>query len=315
MSARLLRIATTIGTLCLALGRCGAGGERRGRSRIVFGDRLGEPGRRSSRPRDRRSRSRIRGRRKRRRALSLEMPAGLTGYLNSVPLCSLADLATAECPPDSQVGLATTRAFHEGDAAFLFGTAPLYAVSPAGSGGYGRLAFTIPTLDFTQSLIAAIRTGSDYGMRLTAPRTCPGAAPLQRLGVDALGAPVRSRPRRGAVPAGLRRVSRGWRTRAATPNRPPPARRRIGARRVPADLRPAALARARAPDLPGPRTPGRRPRRRSPAPTGCGFVGFIPSVSVAGELELADADLPQRRFQASAGNRARSRPPPAPSRW
>ena len=135
----------------------------------------------------------------------MEMPAGLTGYLNSVPLCSLADLATAECPPDSQVGLATTRALHEADPDFLFGTAPIYAVAATGSGGYGRLAFTIPTLDFTQSVIAAVRTGGDYGLRLTAPNL-PAAAPLQAPRADPLGAPVRPRPRRGAVPAGLRRL-------------------------------------------------------------------------------------------------------------
>src|SRR5690349_20796651 len=47
------------------------------------------------------------------KTLILEMPAGLTGYLTSVPLCSLADLALGECPPDAQVGLATTRGLDE----------------------------------------------------------------------------------------------------------------------------------------------------------------------------------------------------------
>ncbi len=122
------------------------------------------------------------------KSLTLEMPAGLTGYLNSVPECSLADLALGACPSDAQVGLATTRALDEGDPDFLFGTAPLYAVSPTGSGGYGRLAFTIPTLDFTQSLIGTIRTGDDYGLRLTA-QNLPAAAPLRRLDLTLWGLP------------------------------------------------------------------------------------------------------------------------------
>jgi Invasin, domain 3 len=122
------------------------------------------------------------------KTLTVEMPAGLTGYFNSVPHCSLADLAIAECPPDSQVGLATTRALKEGDADFLFGTAPVFAVSPTPSGGYGRLAFTIPTIGFTQSLVAAVRTGDDYGLRLTAPNL-PGAAPLQSLRLTLWGLP------------------------------------------------------------------------------------------------------------------------------
>jgi hypothetical protein len=122
------------------------------------------------------------------KTLTLEMPAGLTGYFNSVPHCSLADLATAECASDSQVGLATTHAFHEGDPDFLLGTAPLYAVSPTGSGGYGRLAFTIPTLGFTQSMIADVRSGGDYGIQLTAP-DLPGSAPLQALGLTLWGLP------------------------------------------------------------------------------------------------------------------------------
>ena len=65
-----------------------------------------------------------------------------------------------ECSPDSQIGLATTARVKEANPAFLFGTAPVYAVT-AGSGEYGRLAFTIPTLVFTQSLQVGVRTGGD----------------------------------------------------------------------------------------------------------------------------------------------------------
>jgi Invasin, domain 3 len=120
--------------------------------------------------------------------LTLDAPQGLTAYLNSIPPCSLADLATGECVPASQVGLATTRAAHDGTPDFLFGTAPVYAIRPAGD-EYGRLAFTIPTLGFTQSMQAAVRTGGDYGVRLTIPNL-PSAAPLQGLGLLLWGSPA-----------------------------------------------------------------------------------------------------------------------------
>jgi hypothetical protein len=211
------------------------------------------------------------------KSLTLEMPGGLTGYLNSVPECALADLAIAECPPDSQVGLATTRAFHEGDAHFLFGTAPLYAVSPTGSGGYGRLAFTIPTLDFTQSLVATIRTGDDYGMRLTVPNL-PGAAPLRTLGLTLWGLPFDSVHDAARFPLG----SEGCPGEAdASCNTEPtasgaPEKALIGypptcGQQLSLGLElqtyqdPEHLAGAAA---------------TLPAPTGCNFVGFIPSVLV-----------------------------------
>ena len=120
------------------------------------------------------------------KTLTIELPPGLVAYLNSVPQCSLADLATVECPPSSQVGLATTR--RAGNPTFLFGTAPIYAVTPAGGDAYGRLAFTIPTLAFTQSLLVGVRAGGDYGLRVELPNL-PAAAPLRRLDLTLWGAP------------------------------------------------------------------------------------------------------------------------------
>jgi hypothetical protein len=212
------------------------------------------------------------------KSLTLEMPAGLTGYLNSVPQCSLADLAVAECAPDSQVGLATTRAFHEPrDPDFLFGTAPVYAVAPAGSGGYGRLAFTIPTLDFTQSLIATIRTGSDYGLRLTAPNL-PGAAPLQTLGLTLWGLPFDSVHDAARFPQG----SEGCPGLAdASCNTEPtasaaPEKALIGY--PPTCAQPLSLGL----ELQTYQDPEHLAGAATtlPSATGCNFVGFIPSVLV-----------------------------------
>ncbi len=221
------------------------------------------------------------------KSLTMEMPTGLTGYLNSVPLCSLADLATAECPPDSQVGLATTHASHEVDPDFLFGTAPIYAVAATGSGGYGRLAFTIPTLDFTQSVIGAVRTGSDYGLRLTAPNL-PIAAPLQALGLTLWGLPydpvhdaARFPPGSEGCP-GLADASCNTEPTAsdaaekALVGYPPTCGQQLSLG--------LELQTYQDPEhLTGAST-------TLPAPTGCNFLGFLPSVSV----------------QASASSRTRS---------
>ena len=211
------------------------------------------------------------------KTLTLEMPAGLTGYLNSVPQCSLSDLALGECPSDAQVGLATTRGLEESDSDFLFGTAPLYAVSPSGSGGYGRLAFTIPTLDFTQSLIGEIRTGDDYGLRLTA-QNLPGAAPLRSLDLTVWGLPfdpahdaARFPPGSEGCP-GLDDASCNHRPTASDA----PEKALLGYPPTCNQQLPVALELQTYQDpehLTGAAT-------TLPSATGCDFVGFLPSVLV-----------------------------------
>jgi hypothetical protein len=122
------------------------------------------------------------------KALVVDEPAGLSAYMYAVPRCSLAALAVNECSPSSQVGLATTRALFETNPLFLYGTAPIYSVA-TGSGEYGRLAFTIPTLGFTQSMQVGVRSGTDVGMRLTIPNL-PSATPLRSLFLQLWGVPA-----------------------------------------------------------------------------------------------------------------------------
>jgi hypothetical protein len=211
------------------------------------------------------------------KALTLEMPAGLAGYLDSLPQCSPADLALGECASDSQVGLATIRASNEGEPDFLFGTAPLYLVSAIGSGGYGRLAFTIPTLGLTQSIVAAIRTGGDYGIRLTAA-SLPLAAPLQALALTLWGLPFDPVHDAARFPSG----SEGC----------------PGLADASCNAEPTASAAPEKALIGYPQTCGQQPSlglelqtyedpegvagaaTTLPAPSGCNFVGFIPSVLV-----------------------------------
>ena len=188
MFSRLLRNALTIGILCLGIAgaaapSAGAAGQIEsvltttsasqagGHPNLTISAALANPGAPETA-----------------KSLVVEEPAGLSAYMYSVPRCSLEDLATMECSPDSQVGLATVRARKVADPTFLYGTAPIYAVAP-GSGEYGRLAFTIPTLAFTQSMQLGFRSGGDDGLRLTIPNL-PIAAPLRSLSLLLWGLPA-----------------------------------------------------------------------------------------------------------------------------
>ena len=188
MFSRLLRNALTIGILCLGIAgatapSAGAAGQIEsvltttsasqagGHPNLTISAALANPGAPETA-----------------KSLVVEEPAGLSAYMYSVPRCSLEDLATMECSPDSQVGLATIRALKEAEPSFLYGTAPIYAVA-AGSGEYGRLAFTIPTLAFTQSMQLGFRSGGDDGLRLTIPNL-PVAAPLRSLSLQLWGVPA-----------------------------------------------------------------------------------------------------------------------------
>ncbi len=188
MFARLLRNALTIGILCLGIAgatapSAGAAGQIEsvltttsasqagGHPNLMISAAMANPGAPETA-----------------KSLVVEEPAGLSAYMYSVPRCSLEDLATMECSPDSQVGLATVRARREANPSFLYGTAPIYAVA-AGSGEYGRLAFTIPTLAFTQSMQLGFRSGEDDGLRLTIPNL-PVAAPLRSLSLQLWGIPA-----------------------------------------------------------------------------------------------------------------------------
>ena len=188
MFSRLLRNALTIGILCLGIAgatapSAGAAGQIEsvltttsasqagGHPNLTISAALANPGAPETA-----------------KSLVVEEPAGLSAYMYSVPRCSLEDLATMECSPDSQVGLATVRARKVADPSFLYGTAPIYAVA-AGGGEYGRLAFTIPTLAFTQSMQLGFRSGGDDGLRLTIPNL-PVAAPLRSLSLQLWGVPA-----------------------------------------------------------------------------------------------------------------------------
>jgi Invasin, domain 3 len=120
-------------------------------------------------------------------SVTYEAPAGDAILPTATPTCSTADLALTECPFFSQVGLVTIRAGYEGDAEFLLGTVPLYAV--VSSTDLARFAFTLPALKTSVVVVASLRTGDDYGLRLRLEEL-PESTPIAALAMTVWGVPA-----------------------------------------------------------------------------------------------------------------------------
>jgi hypothetical protein len=120
--------------------------------------------------------------------VTYDAPPGVGLLPAAVTHCLAAELALNECPPSSQVGLTTVRSRYEGEAEFLLGTAPVFAlVAPAGQ--FGALGFTIPTLDTEAVAGLSLRGASDYGQRLRLANL-PHGAPITRIDLTLWGVPA-----------------------------------------------------------------------------------------------------------------------------
>jgi hypothetical protein len=117
-------------------------------------------------------------------------PTGMALLPRSVPACSDVDFGAKECPPSSQVGLVTVHGAHEGNADFLLGTAAVYSRTPA-AGEFGRLGFFVPMAGDAVGGPIALRSGTDYGARLTLDGFPEGAA-LRAADLTLWGAPSAS---------------------------------------------------------------------------------------------------------------------------
>jgi hypothetical protein len=100
-------------------------------------------------------------------AVILNLPEGMFGNPNAITSCSSADFALTQCPTASQAGIVTIRARFEGESSHLFGTAPLFDVESQSEEETARLGFIVPSLNIPISVPVAVRTGSDYGLRLS----------------------------------------------------------------------------------------------------------------------------------------------------
>jgi hypothetical protein len=99
--------------------------------------------------------------------VSVNLPEGVFGNPNAIPTCSVSDFALFQCPMTSQAGVVTVSANYSGDPEFLLGTAPVYDIEVQSEGETARLAFIVPELNIPISIPINVRTGTDYGLRMT----------------------------------------------------------------------------------------------------------------------------------------------------
>ena len=100
------------------------------------------------------------------RTVVYDAPQGVFGNPNATTRCLQADFALSRCSVNSQVGIITVRANHNGDPNSLLGTMPVYSLQP-GAEQTALFAFYMPTLNTPINIPVSVRTGSDYGLRFT----------------------------------------------------------------------------------------------------------------------------------------------------
>jgi hypothetical protein len=100
-------------------------------------------------------------------SVAINFPEGVFGNPNAVPTCTIADFALMQCPMSSQVGTITVRGNYEGDPEYLLGTAPIYDIDVQTEGETARLSFIVPIINIPISMPIEVRTGGDYGLRMT----------------------------------------------------------------------------------------------------------------------------------------------------
>src|SRR5262249_15300484 len=99
--------------------------------------------------------------------VTVYLPQGVFGNPNAIPTCTVSDFALSQCPAASQAGTVVVRANYNGNPNALLGAAPVYDLAVQVEGETARLAFVVPTLDIPVSVPIQVRTGSDYGLRMT----------------------------------------------------------------------------------------------------------------------------------------------------
>jgi hypothetical protein len=99
--------------------------------------------------------------------LTVNLPEGLFGNPQAITTCSSAEFAQFACPIGSQAGIVTVRGSYAGNPDYLLGTAPVFDLQTRASEETARLAFIVPILNLPINIPIAVRTGSDYGLRMT----------------------------------------------------------------------------------------------------------------------------------------------------
>jgi hypothetical protein len=122
--------------------------------------------------------------------------AGFTFEPASLPSCANTTFEIGECGPGTQLGVVTVRGAHEGNSNYLFGTAPLYNLTPL-SNQFARIGFLIPTLEEPVVAIGSLVPEppwpalDPYQLRLSLDEL-PQASPLSSVRMSIWGVPAGS---------------------------------------------------------------------------------------------------------------------------
>ncbi len=120
--------------------------------------------------------------------IRVDLPAGFAVNPTATPKCTGAAFTAEECPASTQVGTVTVRGVHSGDDDFLLGTAAVYGLLP-GAGEFGRLGFTIPTIDAPIVVPLTLRPTNEQRLR-AAVEDLPEGTPLRSLSLRLWGVPA-----------------------------------------------------------------------------------------------------------------------------
>jgi hypothetical protein len=99
--------------------------------------------------------------------IRVNLPEGIFGNPDVLPVCTSAAFALNQCGPSSQIGIITIRADYEGNPEFLLGTAPIYLLESRGEFETARLGFVAPTVELPVNISVTVRTADDYGLRMS----------------------------------------------------------------------------------------------------------------------------------------------------
>ncbi len=102
------------------------------------------------------------------RDLTFNLPQGVFGNPGAIYKCEAADFALNTCQPGSQAGVVSIISNYQGTPNTILGTAPVYNMRTIDEEETARLAFVAPLVNIPIGVPVSVRSGSDYGLRMTA---------------------------------------------------------------------------------------------------------------------------------------------------
>jgi hypothetical protein len=102
------------------------------------------------------------------RDLTFNLPEGVFGNPGAIYKCEAADFAVNHCQPGSQAGFVSIVSNYQGTPNTVLGTAPVYNMRTIDEEETARLSFVVPVVNVPIGVPVSVRSGSDYGLKMTA---------------------------------------------------------------------------------------------------------------------------------------------------